>query len=161
MGACVLLVALAVFALVVLLPLQQEINATQQEVEALRNLSRDALRSSRSLDSDAQLVEFYRFFPKQDSLAGDMMKLYDAAAREQLSLDQGEYRWARDRDSGLSRYEIVLPVRGNYSSLRQYIAQVLADVPNLSLDGVVFSRQKIDDSAVDAQLRFSLYLSRL
>lgn len=160
-AAAMLLFALcAAFGFFTLKPLQAHIVALRTEAKYLRAQSAGTRSQpeQKTLNPAEQLAEFYRFFPRQESASDWMATLYNAAAQQNLNLDQGEYRLAHDRDGKLTRYDIVLPVKGGYVQLRKFIAQALAEVPSLSLDGIAFNRQKIGDAAVDAQLRFTLYL---
>lgn len=112
----------------------------------------------KSPDLSEQLVAFYRFFPKLNTVSDWIAKLYDAAVQQNLILDTGEYQLVPARDGQLIRYDITLPVKGSYLQIRKFVAQALEDVPSLALGGITFNRQKIDDAFVDAQIRFTLYL---
>jgi hypothetical protein len=159
-AAILLLVLYTCFVFFVRNPLQGRIVTLQQEAATLRALSSVKSREQKILNPADQLVEFYRFFPKQDTVSDWMEKLYAAAMQQGLNVEQGEYRLAHDRNSKNTRYDIVLPLKGGYLQIRKFIAQALAEVPTLSLDGISFARQKIGDSTVDAQLRFTLYLGK-
>lgn len=87
-----------------------------------------------------------------------MSKLYNAATQQNLALEQGEYRLAPERDSKLTRYDVTLPVKGGYLQIRKFLAQSLTEMPALALESVSFSRQRADESMVNAQLQFTLYL---
>lgn len=87
-----------------------------------------------------------------------MSKLYNAATQQNLTLEQGEYRLLPERDSKLMRYDVTLPVKGGYLHIRKFLAQSLIEMPALALESVSFSRQKADESMVNAQLQFTLYL---
>lgn len=159
-AAVALFIGTVAFVYLYLTPLQNRIAHLQEEAQALRDKSKSKLSGKKNNNPAEQLAEFYRFFPKEDSAPDAMAIVFQAAAQQNLMLDQAEYHQAHDRDSKLMRYEIVLPIKGSYIQVRKFIAQALADVPNLSLDSMTFSRQKIGDSSVDAQLRFTLYLAR-
>lgn len=157
--AVVLLMMSAAFAYFVLRPMLSHVRVVQQEAAMLRTQAKAKLASEQgSLNPAEQLASFYRFFPQHDTAYDWMAKLYNAAAQQNLILEQGEYRLTHDRDSKLTHYDIVLPVKGGYVQIRKFIAQAMADVPSLSLDGITFSRQKIGEPLVDAQIRFTLYL---
>jgi hypothetical protein len=132
----------------------------KREAATLRVLPKAQTSEQAVLNPADQLAAYYRFFPKQDTAPDWMGKLYASAAQQGLNLEQGEYRLTHDRDAKMTRYDIVLPVKGGYLQLRKFIAQALADVPTLSLDSISFGRQKVGDIAVDAQLKFTLYLGR-
>jgi hypothetical protein len=157
-AAILLSVLCACFVFFIQKPLQERVATLKQESAMLRVLSKSKPSDQKILNPADQLVEFYRFFPKQDTVSDWMEKLYAAAMQQGLNIVQGEYRLAHDRDGKNTRYDIVLPIKGGYVQLRKFIAQTLVDVPTLSLDGISFARQKIGDQTVDAQLRFTLYL---
>jgi hypothetical protein len=158
-AASILLALCGTFYYVVLAPMHLRISTLQQQADTLRTQIKVKQPSEQKRLTPAdQLAAFYQFFPKQEALPDSMAKLYNAAAQQNLTLEQGDYRLAHDRDSKLARYDITLPIKGGYVQVRKFIAQAMTDVPSLSLDGISFSRQKVGDTKVDAQLRFTLYL---
>jgi hypothetical protein len=58
----------------------------------------------------------------------------------------------------MARYEIKLPVSGNYAQIRSFLQNALAEIPVLSLDEVKFKRERASDASVQADLRLTLYL---
>ncbi|TWI65119.1 hypothetical protein IP91_02525 [Pseudoduganella lurida] len=84
--------------------------------------------------------------------------LFDLAEKSGLTLNRGEYKFGYDRASGVTTYQIALPVKGAYRNIWQFVLQALAAVPFAALDEVSFRRDTIADPAVDARLRFTLYL---
>lgn len=153
-----LLVLLAAFHLLTLTPLRQEVAEFKHEAESLRGKAalRRGVPVARGMGG--QLAAFYAFFPGTDALTAALGKLYDAAAKQNLELDQGEYRLVPTPEGRLVRYDIVLPVKGSYTRLRGFIAQALRDNPSLALEGVNFNRQTAIDIGVDAQVRMTLYM---
>jgi hypothetical protein len=84
--------------------------------------------------------------------------LFDLAAKTGLALQQGEYKAAYDKASRVSTYQITLPVKGAYQPVWQFAMQGLRDMPFASLDEIGFRRDTIAEPAVEARLRFTLYL---
>lgn len=140
-----------------LLPLQQNIADLRSEAEGLR-LKVAARKTNAAPNPADQLNAFYAFFPVDDALTATLDAVYKAAAKENLTLQQGEYRLAPETEGKLQRYDLTLPVKGAYPSLRRFIAQVLKDVPAIALESISFNRQGVMDIGVDAQVRFTLYL---
>lgn len=105
-----------------------------------------------------QLSAFHDYFPKSKRSPNLLAKIYSAAAKQGLSLGQGEYRMARDQSGNLLRYEINLPVRAEYFHIRQFLTQVLTEIPNASLDNISLLRQRIADPLVDAQIKLTIYM---
>jgi len=73
-------------------------------------------------------------------------------------LNQGEYKAGYDKASRVSTYQIILPVKGPYQAIWQFAMQGLREMPFASLDEVSFRRDSIAEPAVEARLRFTLYL---
>lgn len=157
LAGLLLLMGTVAFVLLVLKPMQREVADIRSEANELH--TRAATRHALKADTPAaQLDAFYRFFPEGGSLADTLGKVYDAAAAQNLALEQGEYRLAAEHDARLQRYDLVFPVRGQYTQIRRFVAQVLKDVPSLALEGVNFNRQNAGDIGVEAQVRLTLYL---
>ena len=60
----------------------------------------------------------------------------------------------------LAEYRITLPLKGDYGQIRGFIAKTLNELPYVALESVRFERQKVNDPAIDAQLKLVLYLRR-
>ena len=160
MIALLLLAGSAAFVLLMVRPAQEKVASLQREAKSLRAQSRIKASAPKIINPADQLAEFYRFFPREDTVTDAMAVLYNAAAQQNLILEQAEYRLVHGRDDKLTRYEVVLPVKGGYVQVRKFMAQALTELPNLSLDAMTFSQQKIGDIAVDAQLRFTLHMGK-
>lgn len=106
------------------------------------------------------LGAFYSFFPPSNHLADQIRKIYDAAERQSVQLEQGDYRAAKDSVGRLVRYQISLPIKGSYTQVRKFVAAVLQDLPNLSLESIQFERQRAGDPTVEAKVRLVMYLGQ-
>lgn len=100
------------------------------------------------------------YIPAASALPDVLESIYGAAQAHGVPLAQGEYRMLRDAQGRLLQYQIVLPVSGTYPQIRKFAAAALAAVPALSLDGVRFERQRIDEPVSSARLTFVVYLAR-
>jgi hypothetical protein len=84
--------------------------------------------------------------------------LFALAAKNGLSLSQGEYKTAYDRNARLTTYQVNLPVKGSYGAIWKFALGTLRTIPFASLDDIGFRRDSIGDPAVEARLRLTLYL---
>jgi hypothetical protein len=141
-----------------IVPLEERIIVQRSGIEQLRTAPH-ALTETPAIRTPAEQLEaFYGFFPNDDIALAALERLFAAAARENLTLPQGDYRVARESAGRLTRYEITLPLKGPYPGLRRFIAQSLRETPALSLQGVSFVKQAAVDIGVDAQVRLTLYV---
>ena len=85
-------------------------------------------------------------------------RLFAAAKHAGLSLEQGSYRPAGDKGAGLRRYQITLPVTGEYPAIRSFLAEALERQPGLALDSLALSRETFASAEVKARLGLTFYL---
>jgi hypothetical protein len=157
--ALVLLAFCFGFYWIILKPLKLEIASFKQNISNVHAQPKNTIKSiPKNLDSKQQLTAFYHFFPTQENLLDQLGKIYAAAESQNLMLEQGEYNIVDEIDAKLIRYSIELPVKGDYLQIRKFIKKSLLDVPNLALESVYFTRQKIDDPHVSSKIHFILYV---
>lgn len=152
--AVLLLLAAAALHQGVIAPTREQLAALEQEAYAAERRA----QRSRSDTPEQQLEAFYAQFPTSDVVPSQLAKLFTLAQTHGITLRQGEYRLVRDRDARLARYQIVLPVQGSYVKVRRFASAALFAMPTAALEQISFERKRIGDGAVDAQLRFTLYL---
>ena len=156
-GGLVLLAAMELFT--VTLPGAAEIADLEAQIMRQQESSRSGREIARGQDSDvgSQIGAFQRFFPPAAQMNKVLGELHDAAKQERLVLERGDYRLTEEAGLDLLRYQITLPVKGSYASIRGFLRRVLRDIPSISLDGIAIQRQSVGDEAVEVQIRFSLY----
>jgi hypothetical protein len=108
----------------------------------------------------AQLKGFYTAFPARVEAPDWLQRIYDAAEKEKLDLVRGEYQVALDAKSDLAKYRMLLPVKGSYGQIRNFLAESLREVPYLALEDVDFQRPKAGDTVIEARIRMTLYMLR-
>lgn len=104
-----------------------------------------------------ELKDFYRHVDA-GSLPDQLAQLHGVARATGIVMRQGEYRLLREGDARLRRYQVMLPVRGSYRGVRQFVTASLRTLPNAALEQVSFQRPRIEDGEVEAQLRLTIYL---
>lgn len=88
------------------------------------------------------------------------LKVFFAAAKKHgLTLNQAEYRSAFNQAGHFHTYQVVLPVRGSYGSIRAFCEELLLTIPFLSLDELSFKRDAIANRTLETKLRLTLYVS--
>ncbi|TFW34407.1 hypothetical protein [Massilia horti] len=140
-----------------ILPLQEQLYLMQTSLTnaarhnpppAVRHVAREALNT------------FYANVPSVDSQFALLARLHKAASSQGLILEHGDYQFTRETGSPLMRYEIELPVKGDYAQIRRFVSTAMMDSPTLALRSITFSRQKSDDAQLTATLVLVLYLKK-
>jgi Type II secretion system (T2SS), protein M subtype b len=153
-----LLIAAAAFGAGVILPLDARVAELKAQMSSPARERSDASPPPRPSDPAADLDVFYRSFPSDDELTDLLAKLHGIGDRHGLALQQADYRAADERGQRLGQYRISVPAIATYPQLKHFLAAVLAEMPNLSLDQLSLQRHAVADPRVDVQMQFTLYL---
>ena len=135
---------------------KQNLNTMQHDEAHLKEASQDVVRISPT----GQLEAFYQKFPVESEVPDTLEKMIKLAQKKGLNPKQAAYRIIRNNPGELLSYQIALPIKGAYPSIMTYTFELLASIPNLSLDNVSFQRQKIGDNLIEATLKMTLYIKR-
>lgn len=109
--------------------------------------------------ANENLALFYATLGEKRYAEQQVKTLFGLAAKSGLSLSQGDYKSAYDRNGRLHTYQVTLPVKGSYASIWQFGMLTLRAIPYASLDDISFKRETIGDAVVEARLRVTLYLA--
>lgn len=155
-----MLVVLPAFYLSAIRPLQLHVDEVRGSVSAQFKEDPGVPDHGRRYSAEEQLAEYYRFFPPARSAPQWLEKLVALAESRGLRLDQGEYQAAPDKVGRLMRFQMTLPLKGEYPQIRKFLAALPSELPVVALEQVEFERQSIADPEVEARLRLVLYLER-
>ena len=152
------------------MPLQQKIAANMIELEQASQqqiFSNEIEKSQQKITSKQSTTQdikrFYAQFPVGESLPNWLRLIDKIALKQDLTLNRGDYKLTQIKQlqtnqGVLARYEIVLPVAGQYTQIRQFVAQVLHELPALALTDIQLKRESAQSPTVEARLIFVLML---
>lgn len=110
----------------------------------------------------SETLEIFRvWFPIFDRNAADLRHMIEEAQLAKLDLDNADYHIADDSDKSLVSYDVVVPVKASYESLRSFIAGVLNALPNSSLVELHIERPSAKNAIQDAKLHFIFFYRRV
>lgn len=109
--------------------------------------------------SNENLELFYATLGEKRYVEQQVKTLFALAGKANLSLSQGEYKSAYERNGRLHTYQVTLPVKGTYGQVWSFGLMALRSIPYASLDELNFKRENIGDAQVEARMRLTLYLS--
>jgi hypothetical protein len=155
-----LLAMCTVFFLSTIQPAQARLHEVQQTSLTIQERVKAAANglNHNDLTPAEQLAEFYRIFPNDKNLLPWLEKVFAVARSRGISLDQGEYRVARDKIGRLVRFQVTLPVRSSYPQIREYLNTLRTEIPIVAIEHLEFEREKVGDLNVEAKIKLALYL---
>jgi Tfp pilus assembly protein PilO len=160
------------FYVLVALPLNAQISLAQQQLNNIKSneMILPNVQEAPANDMSQDIAAIKQMLPQANTLH-DWLGLIDKAAFKQgLRLNRGDYKFTQIKQGKVasnqkvtsnqyaSRYEIVLPVTGQYVQIRQFIANVLQSQPALALSSLKIQRDNALSANVEARLVFMLFL---
>lgn len=95
-------------------------------------------------------------FPGFTQSADDIAVIFAQARDSNLTLGSAEYQVTTEAGAPFTRYQVLLPVKDQYSAIRRFLAAVLNNVPNAALQAIHVERPAVDGNILDARVRFEL-----
>ena len=152
----VLFIGAALFMTFVLQPLKER----NRVLEARAGIGRDlgAVQSPQSeMRAAEKLGALYQYLEKPEATTDWLAKLYAIGRATGVELQSASYK-TQDAGGRLQRYEIVLPLNGSYTQMREFLKRSLAEIPVLSLDQISLKRENRREGTVQAELRLTLHM---
>ena len=158
LAALALLAAAAFFLIIVLKPLEaRQEQLEQQLARAARQATPRDAGATQPATPAARLAAFYRVLRSEEPTTDRLATIHAIGKTAGVEFHSAQYRMHRG-NGRIDRYEITLPVNGNYRQIRTFLERTLAEIPALSLDQVNFKRDSAEDASVQADVRLTLHL---
>jgi hypothetical protein len=152
------LAAVALFFFFVLQPLETHNGKLEQQLAL--NARQDAGSNPAQVRASApaaKMATFYNYLKTGQRTTDFLDRLYSIGETAGVELRSADYR-VQKTGTRIERYEIKVPVSGNYAQIRAFLGNALAEIPVLSLDEVKFKKERAGDQSVQADLRLTLHL---
>jgi hypothetical protein len=134
----------------------EDLRASAERTRGLLEAARQQL--ARQPVSSQQAAQLREWFPTIDRANADLRLVFEAASKTRIELAKGDYALANSADaSRLQRFDIVLPVRDRYVTIKAFVAEVLKALPHASLAELRIERGTANVETLDARLRFTLF----
>ena len=152
MAAMLLFAAAALFMTLVLQPLKEK----NRVLEARAGIGRD-LGAVQNVNNAEKVGAVYQYLEKPEATTDWLAKLYAIGKATGVELQSASYK-TQAAGGRLQRYEIVLPLTGSYTQMRDFLKRSLTEIPVLSLDQITLKRENRREGTVQAELRLTLHM---
>lgn len=159
-----IIVACSLLFIVNILPAAKQLNesksvlARTQEATAEKPQGATIAPAVSEKTTAQDVAAFYKLFPAGATLPKQLELIEKTALKQQLMLNRGDYKLSKTKQGQLMRYEIIFPLVGTYTQIRQFIALVLQKLPALALSDLQIKRENVMVPKVQARLVFILFL---
>lgn len=106
-----------------------------------------------------RLGRFYAALVAPKDVPVALAKVFDLAQTAKISVRQGEFQRVANAAGRYQVLQFSLPVKAGYGQVMDFVDEVLAALPALSLEEIVFKRETAGSANLEATLKFALYLS--
>lgn len=154
-GLLVLALVLGIYAPWVTTEAEDLRGETDRMRGRLDDVRRDLAQRPGSLQRAAALRES---FPTVNQTTSDLRLIFEAAQKSRIELVKGEYALAATEEATrLRRFEVTLPVKERYVTIKAFVAGVLNTVPHASLAELRLERSAANVDQIDARVHFTLF----
>jgi hypothetical protein len=123
------------------------------KTDASKNTQRQLAAPSTVL----QLRKFFEWLPPVSSNADDLQTLFAIAKEANVDLVKADYQITSDPNARLIRYQVILPVKERYPTIRKFASTALSKMPHLAMDEFVVTRPQAATNVIEAQLQLTLF----
>jgi hypothetical protein len=152
LAALLLLAGAGVYFTLVLQPLKDK----SQVLESRAGRVRDGAPAQSNAADKVGAV--YEYLKKPETTTDWLAKLYAIGSATGVELQSASYKTQTTPGTKLERYEIVVPLTGSYTQMRDFLKRSLAEIPVLSLDQISLKRESRREGTVQAELHLTLHL---
>jgi Tfp pilus assembly protein PilO len=150
LAAIVLLAAALAFSSFAVRPLEER-------NQLLKDTAGRQGRKAEASPSGDKVAAVYEFLQKGEDTTDWLAKLHGIGVATGVQLKSASYR-TQKTEGRIVRYEIVLPVAGNYAQIRDFLKRSLAEIPVLSLDQLALKREGKNEGTIQAEMKLTLHM---
>lgn len=124
-------------------------------VARAEEISRQEQPVRRRMTAGEQVGEFVAGFPPLAQSAADLERVFAAAAKHKVTLAKGDYVLKAEPNTPLVAFTATFPVKNEYGALKAFTADVLTDLPHVSMDELRMARADAGTGTLDSVVRFT------
>ena len=151
LAALFLFAAAGVFFTSVLQPMKEK----SRVLESRAGMARDAAPGQAG-NASQKVGAVYEYLNKPESTTDWLAKLHGIGTATGVQIKSANYK-ALPAEGRIERTEIVLPVSGSYSQIRDFLKRSQAEIPVMSIDQINLKRAEKGD-LVQAEMRLTLHM---
>jgi len=143
-AAALLIAAALAFSALVVRPLEAQNEA----------LTARPARKAENPASGRKVAAVYNYLRKDEDTTDWLAKLHAIGVATGVRLKSASYK-TQKTEGRIVRTEVVLPVAGSYSQIRDFLKRSLAEIPVLSVDSLSLKRA---EGTLQAEMRLTLHM---
>lgn len=142
----------AIFVATAIVPQYRQVGELQRELALTQQ------RPVADATPQQRMSQFVQNLPARGELPKVAGQIFAIAATAKVSLDKGRYELAPLKSGHLARYRMSFPIKGTYTSIREFLDGTLSALPAVSIEGLRIERKTVGDQFVEADVRLNVFV---
>lgn len=110
--------------------------------------------------SESDLLSYYEALPSEDERFALVKRLLLAAQAQDLLPQQVDYKLEAEALTKVVRYQLVLPLKGDFSRIQAFLVEVLNENRSVAIDSLSIERESVELGDLEARVQFSIFMVR-
>lgn len=120
----------------------------------------EALRPSQPV-TEGKLEAYYKMLPHEEERFALVKQILLTAQKNGVLPIQADYKLESENFTRVTRYQLSLPLKGDFSKIQSFIVDVLNENRSLVIDTLSIKRESIEHADVEARIQLSILMTRL
>ncbi len=134
-------------------PVKKEIMQLNSRLTSIKTHPKNV----RNYTPNQQLALINNFFPSSMMLSEQLKILHQMTEMRELYMGKVDYKLSKIPSTSLERYDVSYEVIADYPILRQYLSDLLTQLPNAALDNIELQRMNDKGEVPETKLNIVLY----
>ena len=119
-----------------------------------------AFRNSDRSGAESSVQDYYNVLPGEMDRFVLVKRLLLSAREKGLFPQRADYELEEESMTKVVRYRLSMPLRGNFSEIQAFLADVLNKNRSIAIDSINVKRESIEKPDVEVRVQFSILMAR-
>ncbi len=111
--------------------------------------------------TERELQSYYSVLPHEEERFALVKRVLIAAERNGVLPQHADYKLETEPMTKVVRYQMSLPLKGDFARIQAFLVEVLNDNRSLAIDALNVKRESAERGDVEAQVQFSVLMRQL
>lgn len=111
--------------------------------------------------SENDLASYYEALPHEEERFALVNRVLQSAEKQGVLPKQVDYKLEAESLTKVVRYQLLLPLKGDFSAIQAFLVEVLNDNRSLVIDSLSIKREAVERADLEARVQFSILMVKL
>jgi hypothetical protein len=111
--------------------------------------------------TESELKTYYAALPHEEERFALVKRVLLAAEKHGVLPQQADYKLEAEAQTKVVRYQMSLPLKGDFGKIQAFLVDVLNDNRSVAIDSLNVKRESVERGDVEARVQFSVLMVQL